>query len=83
MRKFDIGDEINKKNFANDPKKLADILEGEEKKKEKYMYSIIMTGYCSQKKVFNDKEWCEKALEELERRKIANTEILRSYGLDI
>jgi hypothetical protein len=34
-------------------------------------------------KIFDDLEWCEKARIELERRKAANTEILRSYGLDI
>jgi hypothetical protein len=34
-------------------------------------------------KFLNDPERYEKALVELERRKAANTEILRSYGFDL
>ncbi|MDR1674572.1 MAG: hypothetical protein LBR54_03870 [Oscillospiraceae bacterium] len=33
--------------------------------------------------LFNNYEWINKANEELERRKTANTETLRSYGLDL
>ncbi|HHX57366.1 MAG TPA: hypothetical protein GX710_05045 [Clostridiales bacterium] len=32
---------------------------------------------------YNNHEWLTEAHEELERRKVANTDILKSYGLDI
>ena len=32
---------------------------------------------------FNDTDWCNEVFTELERRKVANTEILRSYGLNL
>ncbi len=35
------------------------------------------------KKIFNDREWNSAALAELERRKLANIEILKSYGFQI
>jgi len=34
-------------------------------------------------KIFDDHEWCTKAFAELERRKAANLEILRSYGFKL
>lgn len=34
-------------------------------------------------KIFADRSWIAKAVEELERRKASNTEILRSYGLSL
>ena len=33
--------------------------------------------------IFNNREWCEKAMEELERRKAVNIEALRAYGLEV
>ncbi len=82
IREFDKDVEAYKKTYANDPKRLAHYLEDVEEKKKKY----ISKGYDREifaNKMFDDKEWQEKALEELERRKAENTEILRSYGLDI
>lgn len=49
----------------------------------KKLMSDISARRIKSAEIFNDNEWCEKALEELERRKMVNTEILRSYGLDI
>ncbi len=81
-RQFDSHDEHNKRALKNDPEKLAyyfKIVDNDRKNFE----SKSRDRHCLAFEMFKDKEWCEKAFEELKRRKAANTEILRSYGLDI
>ncbi|HHX56610.1 MAG TPA: hypothetical protein GX710_01175, partial [Clostridiales bacterium] len=39
--------------------------------------------FAAYNKIFDDTDWIAKALAELERRKVANTETLRSYGLNL
>lgn len=82
LRGFDRSDKVNKVNCAKDPEKLAHYLGKVDKERNEYI-SKHEERELFTKQMFGDKEWCEKAFEELERRKAANTELLRSYGLDI
>lgn len=80
MREFDIYEERYKKSYANDPEKLSHYLKIVDEDRKKFVSGSCDRQYIAAK-MFNDKEWCEKALEELERRRLANTETLKSYGL--
>ncbi len=82
LRGYDQPDERNKRALANDPERLARFLEKVDKKRKEYL-SKHEEREASAKQMFGDKEWREKAFEELERRKKENTEKLREYGLDI
>lgn len=82
MCEFDKDTEVYKKRYENDPQKLSNCLEGVDRQRKKWM----QTSYhreASVKDMFSDSEWCEKALEELERRKKVNIEALKGYGLAI
>lgn len=82
LRDFDQADKHNKQTLAKNPERLAFFLERVDRERKEYI-SKHEERVEFAKHMFDDKEWCEKALEELERRKAANTELLRSYGLDI
>ena len=85
LRGYDLSDERDKRALANNPnnaERISLFHERTEKKRQEYL-SKHEEREALAKQMFGDKEWCEKALEELERRKAANTELLRSYGLDI
>ena len=54
----------------------------EDEKKSLYK-SIIVDTAGSRDKVYADPELYKRAMEEADRRKKANTELLRSYGINI
>lgn len=80
MREFDKETEIYKKQYAKDPQNLAYYLESVDRKRKEWLQTSYQREIAV-KDMFSDSEWCEKALEELERQKIANIETLKSYGL--
>ena len=82
MSEFDALEKKAKKIFENDSERLSYYLtQVADDRKELMANSSARRIKVAE--MFSDKEWCEKALEELERRKAANTEILRSYGLEL
>ena len=82
MDELDAYEKKIKMMFANDLEKQSHYLLIEDGKRKRFV-SDSYDRQCQASKMFNDKEWCKKALEELERRKAQNTKILKSYGLDI
>ncbi len=82
LRGFDRSDKVNKVNCAKDPEKLAHYLGKVDKERNEYI-SKHEERELFTKQMFGDKEWCEKAFEELERRKAANIETLKGYGVEL
>ncbi len=82
MNEFDAYEKKIKMMFTNDSERLAYYLTQVADDRKELM-SNSPARRIKAAEMFNDKEWCKKALEELERRKKANTEKLRSYGLEI
>lgn len=82
LNELDAYEKKIKNMFANDLEKQSHYLSIEDEKRKKFVSDCgERTAFA--KKIFNDKEWCTKALEELERRKGVNMEILRNYGLEL
>lgn len=81
LRGYDISDERNKSSLANNPERLAQFLEKVDKKRKEFLSKHVERESLA-KQMFGDKEWCEKAFEELKRRKAANIETLKGYGVE-
>lgn len=82
LRGYERSDERTKRDLANNPDKLVLFLEKVDKKRKEYISKHEERELLA-KQMFGDKEWCEKAFEELERRKAENIETLKGCGLEL